>query len=242
MLQRYSVPGGSYSRLFADIARQPHALIAGTTGSGKSTVINGLFHALLHSTPAEVGFILIDLKKVELDEYRHLPHVRTYADDVPSALQALQTAIDIMTARYTDMQRRHIRQYDGSHLYVIIDELADLMTTAPKQATPMIQRITQLGRGAACHVIAATQCPISSVIPTPIKVNFPAKLGLMTATAQDSRNIIGRPGCEKLPYPPDAREAYGYYLRGPKCELYQLPKVTDAERQRVINHWTRQSA
>ena len=106
----------------------------------------------------------------------------------------------------------------------------------------MIQRITQLGRGAACHVIAATQCPISSVIPTPIKVNFPAKLGLMTATAQDSRNIIGRPGCEKLPYPPDAREAYGYYLRGPKCELYQLPQVTDAERQRVIDHWTRQSA
>lgn len=242
MIQKYTAPGGSYSRLYADMAARPHLLIAGATGAGKSTVINGIFHAALHSTPAEVRFILIDLKKVELDEYRHIPHVHSYADDVPSALQALQTAIDIMTARYTDMQRRHIRQYDGSHLYVIIDELADLMTTAPKQATPLIQRIAQLGRGASCHILAATQCPISAVIPTPVKVNFSAKLGLMTATAQDSRNIIGRPGCEKLPYPPDAHEAYGYYLRGPKCELYQLPQVPETERRRVIDHWTRQSA
>lgn len=241
MIHPYTTPGGTYSRLFADMASQPHLLIAGATGAGKSTVINGIFHALLHGTPTDDRFILIDLKKVELDEYRYLPHVHSYADDIPSAIQALQTAIDIMTARYTDMQLRHIRQYDGSHLYVIIDELADLMTCARKQVVPLIQRIAQLGRGASCHIIAATQCPIAKVIPTEIKVNFAAKLGLMTASAQDSRNIIARPGCEKLPYPPDAHEAYGYYMRGPKCELYQIPKVDDAERRRVIDHWTRQA-
>ncbi|MBQ5841464.1 MAG: DNA translocase FtsK [Clostridia bacterium] len=238
----YTTPGGSYSRLYADMAQQKHLLIAGATGSGKSTALDGILHAILHGSPADDRLILIDLKKVELIDYHQLPHLHSYADDVPSALQALQTAIDIMLARYTDMQRRRIKEYDGSHLYVIIDELADLMTTAPKQAAPLIQRITQLGRGAACHMIAATQCPISAVIPTPIKVNFPAKLGLMTATAQDSRNIIARAGCEKLPYPPDAGEAYGYYLRGPKLDLYQLPRIPDAERHRIIDHWTRQSA
>ena len=238
----YTTPGGSYSRLYADMAQQKHLLIAGATGAGKSTVIDGILHAILHGSPYDESLILIDVKRVELIDYRELPHLRSYADDVPSALQALQTAIDIMLARYTDMQRRRIKEYDGSHLYVIIDELADLMTTAPKQAAPLIQRITQLGRGASCHMIAATQCPITAVIPTPIKVNFPAKLGLMTATAQDSRNIIARTGCEKLPYPPDAHEAYGYYLRGPKCDLYQLPMVPDAERHRIIAHWERQSA
>ena len=238
----YTAPGGSYSRLYADMARQTHLLIAGAAGSGKSTVINGILHAMLHSTPAEIRLILVDLKRVELDEYRCLPHVYSYADSAPAALDALQRALDIIEARYADMQRRHLRKYDGSHLYIVIDELADLMTTAAKQAAPLIQRIMQIGRAAAVHVIAATQCPLSCVIPTPIKVNFTASLGLMTRSAQDSRNIIFRPGCEQLPYPPDAGIAYGYYLRGPKIELYQLPQVDDAERRRIIDHWTRNAA
>lgn len=238
----YTTPGGSYSRLYADMAQQKHLLIAGATGAGKSTALDGILHAILHGTPADDRIILIDLKRVELIDYHELPHLHSYADDVPSALQALQTAIDIMLARYTDMQCRRIKEYDGSHLYVIIDELADLMTTARAQVVPLIQRITQLGRGARCHCICCTQSPIAKIIPTEIKVNFVSKLALMTATAQDSRNIIARTGCEKLPYPPEAHEAYGYYLRGPKCELYQLPQVPDAERRRVIDHWTRQSA
>ena len=234
----YTTPGGSYSRLYADMASRSHLLIAGATGAGKSTVISGILHAILHDTPAADRLILIDLKMVELADYRGLPHVIAYADDNPGALQALQQALDIIAARYADMQRRRIKEYDGSHVYVIIDELADLMTTAGKEATPLLQRITQIGRGARCHLIAATQVPISAVIPTPIKVNFTASLGLMTRSAQDSRNIIYRTGCEKLPYPPDAGQAFGYYLRGPKCELYQLPRTDEAERQRVIRHWS----
>ena len=242
MTPTYTTPGGSYSRLYADMANQTHLLIAGASGAGKSVVINGILHALLHDTPAADRFILIDLKRVELDEYRDLPHVITYADDAPGALQALQTALDTIEARYTYMKPRRLRTYDGSHIYVIIDELADLMTTAGKQAEPLLQRISQIGRGARVHLIMATQSPITKVITTPIKVNMTASLGLMTRSAQDSRNIIYKAGCEKLPYPPDAGEAYGYYMRGPKCDLYQIPMVPDAERHRVIDHWTRQSA
>lgn len=238
----YTPPTGSYSRLYADMADQTHLLIAGATGSGKSVVINGILHVLLHDTPNDDRLILIDLKKVELCEYRNLPHIHTYADDTPGALQALQTALDIINARYTDMQRRRLRLYDGSHLYVIIDELADLITTAGKEAAPLIQRITQIGRGARCHLIAATQSPIAQVIPTPIKVNFTASVGLMTRSAQDSRNIIYRTGCEKLPYPPIEHRAYGYYLRGPICDLYQLPMVDEAERLRIIDYWTSYSS
>ena len=242
MAHPYTAPSGSYSRLYADMANQPHMLIAGATGAGKSVVINGILHALLHDTPEADRFILIDLKKVELDEYRDLPHVMTYADDAPGALQALQSALGIIETRYAWMKPRRLRTYTGSHVYVIIDELADLMTTADKLAEPLLQRISQIGRGARCHLIMATQSPITKVITTPIKVNFTASLGLMTRSAQDSRNIIYKSGCEKLPYPPDAGEAYGYYLRGPKCDLYQIPMVPDTERRRVIDHWTRQSA
>lgn len=242
MPRTYTAPGGSYSRLYADMANQTHLLIAGASGAGKSVVINGILHALLHDTPAADRFILIDLKRVELDEYRDLPHVITYADDAPGALQALQTALDTIEARYTYMKPRRLRTYDGSHIYVIIDELADLMTTAGKQAEPLLQRISQIGRGARVHLVMATQSPITKVITTPIKVNMTASLGLMTRSAQDSRNIIYKAGCEKLPYPPDAGESYGYYLRGPKCDLYQIPMVPDAERRRIIDHWTRQSA
>lgn len=238
----YTTPGGPYSRLYADMANQTHLLIAGASGSGKSVVISGILHALLHDTPAADRFILIDLKRVELDEYRYIPHTIAYADDAPGALQALQTALDTIEARYTYMKPRRLRTYDGSHIYVIIDELADLMTTAGKQAEPLLQRISQIGRGARVHLIMATQSPITKVITTPIKVNMTSSLGLMTRSAQDSRNIIYRAGCEKLPYPPDAGEAYGYYMRGPKCDLYQIPMVPDAERRRVIDHWTRQTA
>lgn len=242
MIHTYTAPGGSYSRLYADMARQTHLLIAGASGSGKSTVIGGIIHAMLHSTPADVRMILVDLKRVELQDYRFLPHVHSYADSAAAALDVLQRALDIIEGRYIDMKRHHLRMYDGSHLYIIIDELADLMTTVPKEAGKLIQRIMQIGRAAAVHVIAATQCPLSCVIPTPIKVNFTASLGLMTRSAQDSKNIIFRPGCEQLPYPPDAGIAYGYYLRGPKVELYQIPQVPDAERYRVIDHWTRRPA
>lgn len=235
----YTTPGGSYSRLFADMASQTHLLIAGTTGSGKSTVIQGILHALLHSDPTADRFIFVDLKKVELDEYRRIPHAIRYADDTQGAIQALQTALQYTDARYADMQRRGIRMYDGSHLYVIIDELADLLTTARKQAEPLIQRLCQIGRGARVHVIAATQH--IPMIPTAIRCNFDSRVALRTANAQDSRNIIYQTGAEKLPSPIIEHRAMGYYMTAGNPILYEIPRTPEPERRRVINHWSRQA-
>lgn len=240
MIQRYTTPGGSYSRLFADMAAQPHLLIAGATGSGKSTVIDGIINALLHDDPNEDRFILIDLKKVELIDYREIPHTIMYADDDQGAIQALQTAINFTNNRYADMQRRRIKHYDKSHIYVIIDEMADLLTTVSKQAVPLIQRLCQIGRAARVHVIAATQH--IPMIPTAIRCNFDSRIALRTVNAQDSRNIIFRAGAEKLPKPRTAGRALGYYMTDGDPILYDIPRVTDAERQRVIDHWTRQTA
>ena len=232
----YTTPGGSYSRLYADMADQTHLLIAGTTGSGKSTVIQGILHAILHDAPTDDRFIFIDLKKVELDEYRDIPHAITYADDAQSAIQALQTALQYTDARYTDMKHRHIREYDGSHIYVVIDELADMLTTIGKQAAPMVQRLCQIGRGARVHVIAATQH--IPMIPTAIRCNFDSRVALRTANAQDSRNIIYRPGAEKLPSPLIEHRALGYYMTAGNAILYDMPKTDETERQRVIRHWS----
>lgn len=236
----YTTPGGSYSRLYADMADRVHLLIAGTTGSGKSTVINGILNAMLHSLPTERRFILIDLKKVELADYRDMPHTEAYADDTDSAVAALQAAITTTEARYKDMQRRHLRQYDGSHMYIIIDELADLLTTVAKQATPIIQRLCQIGRGARVHVIAATQH--IPEIPTSIRCNFDARVALKTVNRQDSRNIVYIPGAECFPDPVTEHKALGYYLRGSgDPELYQIPMLPEAERLRVIAHWANQA-
>lgn len=230
---KWTAPQGSYYRLYADMAQQTHLLIAGAAGSGKSVVINGIIHALMHDTPAADRLILIDLKRVELHDYIELPHVLAYADSVESALGALQVALDAIEARYADMQRRHLRMYDGSHIYIVIDELADLMTTAKAQVTPLLQRICQIGRGALVHVIAATQCPLASVIPTPIKVNFSAMLGLHTRSAQDSRNIIGAKGCELLPM-----YGKGVYVRPGEAPVkVSIPMVDNADMQRILTHW-----
>ena len=236
----YTPPTGSYSRLYADMADQTHLLIAGTTGSGKSTVIQGILHALLHDTPSDDRFIFIDLKKVELIDYRDLPHTIMYADDDQEAIQALQTALHYTDNRYSDMQARRIKDYYGSHIYVIIDELADLLTTISKQAEPLIQRLCQIGRAAHVHVIAATQH--IPMITTAIRCNFDSRVALRTVNAQDSRNIIYRPGAERFPKPKTAGRALGYYMTDGDPILYDLPKTDEAERLRIIDYWTSYSS
>lgn len=234
MQKTYTTPAGTIYRLYADMLNQTHVMIAGAAGSGKSVVINGIISTALYRSPASVRFILIDLKRVELSEYRPLPHTLTYADSVTGALEALKTALDITEARYKDMQRRRLKRYDGSEVYVIIDELADLLTTAKREVTPLLQRLCQIGRAAGVHVVAGTQH--IPTVPTSIRVNFDARVGLRTRCAQDSRNIIGVNGCEKLP-----RYGMGYYLTPDEFTLYQIPMIEDAERQRLIDHWTAQT-
>lgn len=228
----YATPSGQVYNLYVDMLKQVHLLIAGATGSGKSVVINGMIHTALYHSPAKVGFILIDPKRVELAEYKRLPHVLRYASEPEDMVAALQYAMQIVENRYREMSRKGERSYDGSDVYVIIDELADLMTTNRRQVQPMIQRLCQIARAARVHVVAATQCPLSTVIPTPIKVNFDARVALRTRSAQDSRNIMDRAGCETLP-----RYGKGFYMKPEGLLMQNIPMIEESERERLIRYW-----
>lgn len=134
--------------------------------------------------------------------------------------------------RYKAMQRAREKKYSGGAVYVVIDELADLMITNKRQVQPPLQRLCQIGRAANVHVIAATQCPLSAVIPTPIKVNFDSRVALRTRSAQDSRNILGVNGCELLP-----RYGQGYYMTPEGLTLYNIPMTDPAEIARLVTYW-----
>lgn len=228
-----TTPAGQRCLLYKDMTEQTHLLIAGETGSGKSVVINGILSTLMYQFPTEAQLILIDPKRVELIQWKDTPHCIRYASEPGEPAAALELALEITEQRYKEMQKHRERKYTGGNVYVIIDELADLMTTDRFHVVPLLQRLCQIGRAANVHVIAATQCPLAKIIPTEIKVNFDAILGLRTATRQHSRNIIEVNGCEALP-----RYGYGYY-RTPTngLTLEKIRMIPDTEINRLINHW-----
>lgn len=235
MKRQWTTPTGNYYELYKDMLKQPHLLIAGATGSGKSVVINGLIYTALYDSPAAVQLILIDPKRVELVDYKPLPHTVQYASEPGDMVQALEKAMAITETRYKTMQAQHVKKYPGGALYVVIDELADLMTTDRRHIQPLLQRLCQIGRAANVHVIAATQCPLSSVIPTPIKVNFDSRVALRTRSAQDSRNILGCKGCELLP-----RYGKGYYMTPDGLTLYNIPMQDPDTVQSLLQYWKHQ--
>lgn len=234
MHKEWRTPPGQVYSLYQDMLKQPHLLIAGATGSGKSVVINGLVYTAMYDSPAAVQFILIDPKRVELVDYKPLPHTLMYASEPGEMVEALEKAMEITESRYKAMQRQKVKKYPGGALYVIIDELADLMTTARRQVQPLIQRLAQVGRAANVHIIAATQCPLATVIPTPIKVNFDSRVALRTRSAQDSRNILGLTGCELLP-----RYGQGYYMTPDGLKLYNIPMQPQEDINALVKYWQR---
>lgn len=222
--------------LYDRMLDQPHLLIAGATGSGKSVVINGLIYHILCMSPRDVPgggkLILIDPKRVELIQWRETPHCIRYASEPDTMLDALHYAMELTENRYKAMQDERSRKYSGSDVYIIIDEFADLMTTQRREVQPLIQRLAQIGRAARIHIILATQTPIRDVIPTVIKCNFDARVGLRARSEQDSRNILGRGGLEKLP-----KYGQGIYMDPDGTGLYSLPYYTDAELDKIVEFW-----
>ena len=235
----YTTPGGNYFDLYGRLLNAGHTLIAGAQGSGKSTVIQGIIHTALLSAPYENQLIIIDPKRVDMIEYKDMPHVLKYATEAEDISQALDFALSIMETRYNDMQARRLKDYDGSNLYVIIDEVADLMVNPinKKVFSPKIQRLAQLERAARITVIMATQCTLRAVIDTQTKCNFPSRLALRTACAQDSRNIIDTKGAETLPNPRIEGRARAMWRNGADVETVDLPRYSEEERERVIKHW-----
>lgn len=239
----YKTPEGQRSALYNDMLQQVHMLIAGATGSGKSTVVNGMIHAALYNSPAKVQFILIDPKGTELDMYARLPHTIQYAQTSTECLEALQNAMNITRNRFDSMKRKGLREYDGAHIYIVIDELMYLFNRpdVKRQAMNTLQDILVIARAARVHVIACTQNPTTATIPATLRCNFDSRLGLRTTTAQDSRNITGVKGCELFPNPTLAHTAYGYYMHGGENEVYELTRIEDEEIQRLITYWKKNS-
>ena len=235
--------------IVADLTKMPHLLIAGATGSGKSVCINSIIACLLmHASPEELRFVMIDPKRVELSGFGEIPHLAfssiiTDTDKVVGTLQAIIHEMETRYRRFASLAVRNIESYNRHprcphhlpHWVVIIDELADLMMSAPYEVERQICRLAQLARATGIHLIIATQRPSVDVVTGLIKANFPTRIAFAMSSQVDSRTILDSTGAEKLLgrgdmlyLPTDAgkpRRIQGVY-------------VSDQEVERLVAFWT----
>ena len=238
--------------VWTDLQKMPHALVAGTTGSGKSGSINAILSSiLLHASPNEVRLVLVDPKRVELNHYENIPHLLTPVVTSPRlAANVLNNLIAEMESRYAVMgeararnlsELNRAREKSGEpplpHILCVIDELADLMMIAPAEVEDAIIRLAQKSRAVGIHLLLATQRPSTDIITGTIKVNIPARIAFAVSSQVDSRVILDQGGAEAL-------LGQGDMLFRPagtsKLQRIQGAFVTEEEIARITSHWSQQ--
>ena len=241
--------GVSGEPITADLARMPHLLIAGATGSGKSVCLNTIITSLLMNySPEQLRFVMVDPKRVELTAFGSIPHLAfseivVEMDRVVGTLQAVINEMETRYRRFAQVGVRNIEKYNEKpangralpYWVVVIDELADLMIAAPFQVEQQLVRLAQLARATGIHLVVATQRPSVDVITGLIKANFPTRIAFAVSSSIDSRTILDQGGAEKLLgkgdmlyVPPDAQ----------KPKRVQGVYVSDEEIEAVVNFWT----
>jgi S-DNA-T family DNA segregation ATPase FtsK/SpoIIIE len=237
----------------ADLSRMPHLLIAGATGSGKSVCVNAIICSLLmRATPTEVKLILIDPKRVEMAQYKGIPHLLTEVIvDNDKSVNALKWTVGTMEGRYHEFAQRGVRNIAGynealkpgeprmPYIVIVIDELADLMMVSAYEVEATITRIAQLARATGIHLVVATQRPSVQVITGLIKANIPSRIAFAMTSGVDSRTILDTVGAEDLL----GRGDMLYQpIDAPRAVRLQGVLVTDHEIETVTRHWRGQGA
>jgi S-DNA-T family DNA segregation ATPase FtsK/SpoIIIE len=235
----------------ADLSKMPHVLIAGATGSGKSVCVNAIIASLLmNATPAEVKLILVDPKRVELAQYKGIPHLLCEVIVEPDkAVNALKWTVATMESRYHEFAQRGVRNIAGynealrsgeprmPYLVIIIDELADLMMVSAYEVEATITRIAQLARATGIHLVVATQRPSVQVVTGLIKANIPSRIAFAMTSGVDSRTILDTTGAEDLL----GRGDMLYQpIDAPRAVRLQGVLVTDPEIEQLARHWRAQ--
>jgi S-DNA-T family DNA segregation ATPase FtsK/SpoIIIE len=238
--------------VWTDIAKMPHVLVAGTTGSGKSGCVNAILSSILmQASPNEVRLVLVDPKQVELNHYEHVPHLLTPVVTSPRlAANVLQNLIGEMESRYGIMSQararnlaelNRVRRKQGEaslpHILCVIDELADLMMVAPAEVEDSIIRLAQKSRATGIHLVLATQRPSTDIITGTIKVNIPSRIAFAVSSQTDSRVILDQGGAEALLGQGDM------LFRGAgtsKLARVQGAFITEDEIARITSHWAKQ--
>jgi S-DNA-T family DNA segregation ATPase FtsK/SpoIIIE len=238
--------------VWTDLAKMPHVLVAGTTGSGKSACVNGILSSILmQASPNEVRLVLVDPKQVELNHYENVPHLLTPVVTSPRlAANVLSNLIGEMETRYGIMSEARCRNLSElnryrekkgeaplPHILCVIDELADLMMVAPAEVEDSIIRLAQKSRATGIHLVLATQRPSTDIITGTIKVNIPARIAFAVSSQTDSRVILDQGGAEALLGQGDM------LFRGAgssKLQRVQGAFITEDEIARITNHWAKQ--